>query len=360
MTGVDLPGEKPGLIPDSDWKLATFGEKWQQGETLVAGIGQGFITTTPLQLALMTARIANGGIAITPKLRRDAVIAGEPDPPGPYGPALDIPADHLAIVKDGMNRVTNEAGGTAYRARIEQAGMEMAGKTGTAQVRRITMAERQQGVRKNEDLPWDRRDHALFVGYAPVHAPQYAVAVVVDHGGGGSKVAAPIARDILLEAQRRNPSRIAGMPDAATRGEAMRWRLPLSTMRRSELSIGEKLQQLNVGLLLLICAVGAVGVAWLYSAGGGSMEPWSMRHAIRFGAGLLILVVVAMVDFRLWLKYAYAHLWRHFRAAALCRGGRRDRHGRAALDRSEVHPAAAVGDDEDRAGAGAGALLPPA
>ena len=215
LTGVDLPGEKPGLIPDSDWKLATFGEKWQQGETLVAGIGQGFITTTPLQLALMTARIANGGIAITPKLRRDAVIAGEPDPPGPHGPALNIPADHLAIVKEGMNRVTNEAGGTAYRARIEQVGMEMAGKTGTAQVRRITMAERQQGVRKNEDLPWDRRDHALFVGYAPVHAPQYAVAVVVDHGGGGSKVAAPIARDILLEAQRRNPSRIAGMPDAA-------------------------------------------------------------------------------------------------------------------------------------------------
>jgi penicillin-binding protein 2 len=214
LTGVDLPGEKPGLIPDSDWKLATFGEKWQQGETLVAGIGQGFITTTPLQLALMTSRIANGGIAVTPKLRRAAVIAAEPDPPGPHGPALDIPAEHLAIVMDGMNRVTNEAGGTAYRARIEQAGMEMAGKTGTAQVRRITMSERQTGVRKNEDLPWDRRDHALFVGYAPVHAPQYAVAVVVDHGGGGSKVAAPIARDILIEAQRRNPSRAIRMPEA--------------------------------------------------------------------------------------------------------------------------------------------------
>ena len=85
----------------------------------------------------------------------------------------------------------------------------------------------------------------------------------------------------------------------------MRWRLPLSTMRRSELSIGEKLTQLNLGLLLLICAVGAVGVAWLYSAGGGNMEPWSMRHAIRFGVGLVILVIVAMVDFRLWLKYAY-------------------------------------------------------
>jgi len=209
VTGIDLPGEKPGLIPDSDWKLATFGEKWQQGETLVIGIGQGFVTATPLQLALMTARIANGGIGIVPKLRRDAVIAGIGDPPGPHGPALEIPPEHMALVHEGMNRVMNEQGGTAYRARIEVPGMEMAGKTGTAQVRRITMSERATGVRKNEDLPWDRRDHALFVGFAPVHAPQYAVAVIVDHGGGGSKVAAPIARDILLEAQRRNPSRIA-------------------------------------------------------------------------------------------------------------------------------------------------------
>jgi penicillin-binding protein 2 len=215
VTGIDLPGEKPGLIPDSDWKLATFGEKWQQGETLVIGIGQGFVTTTPLQLALMTARIANGGIGIVPKLRRNEIIAGTGDPPGPHGPPLEIPPEHLKVVQDGMNMVMNEQGGTAFRARIEEPGMEMAGKTGTAQVRRITMSERATGVRKNEDLPWDRRDHALFVGFAPVHAPQYAVAVIVDHGGGGSKVAAPIAHDILLEAQRRNPSRIAvGQPSA--------------------------------------------------------------------------------------------------------------------------------------------------
>jgi penicillin-binding protein 2 len=215
VTGVDLPGEKPGLIPDSDWKLATFGEKWQQGETLVAGIGQGFITATPLQLAVMTARIANGGFAVVPKLRRNGVIGEVGDPPGPYGPLLEISPEHFAIVKEGMNRVMNEVGGTAYRARIEEPGMEMAGKTGTAQVRRITLSERATGVRKNEDLPWDRRDHALFVGFAPVHAPQYAVAVVVDHGGGGSKVAAPIAHDILVEAQRRNPSRIARTPETA-------------------------------------------------------------------------------------------------------------------------------------------------
>jgi penicillin-binding protein 2 len=215
VTGIDLPGEKPGLIPDSQWKFATFAEKWQPGETLVAGIGQGFITTTPLQLALMTARMANGGVGIVPRMKREAIAPTAGDPEGTYGPPLDIPAEHLAIVLDGMNRVTNEEGGTAYRARIDVPGMEMAGKTGTAQVRRITLRERQTGVRKNEEKPWEERDHALFVGFAPVRAPRYAVAVVVDHGGGGSKVAAPIARDILLEAQRRDAVRIAAAAPAA-------------------------------------------------------------------------------------------------------------------------------------------------
>jgi penicillin-binding protein 2 len=212
LTGVDLPGEKPGLIPDSEWKFATFNEKWQPGETLVAGIGQGFITATPLQLALMTARLCNGGIGITPRLRRETVIGSAGDPEGPYGPSLEIPPEHLAVVIEGMKLVSNEQGGTAFRARIDIPGMELAGKTGTAQVRRITLTERQMGVRRNEDLPWERRDHALFVGFAPIHAPRYSVAVVVEHGMAGSKYAAPIARDILLEAQRRNPARIAVAP----------------------------------------------------------------------------------------------------------------------------------------------------
>jgi penicillin-binding protein 2 len=148
-------------------------------------------------------------------MKREAIAPTAGDPEGTYGPPLDIPAEHLAIVLDGMNRVTNEEGGTAYRARIDVPGMEMAGKTGTAQVRRITLRERQTGVRKNEEKPWEERDHALFVGFAPVRAPRYAVAVVVDHGGGGSKVAAPIARDILLEAQRRDAVRIAAAAPAA-------------------------------------------------------------------------------------------------------------------------------------------------
>ncbi len=194
--GIDLPRERKGLMPDRDWKLANLGEPWHPGETLVAGIGQGFTLTTPLQLAVMTARLANGRHAVTPRLVR----TGET----PAWPELGIPEEHMKIVQEGMSRVTNEIGGTAYGSRIQEPGMAMAGKTGTSQVRRITLAERLKGVKKNEELPWEQRDHGLFIGFAPIGAPRYAVAVVVEHGGSGSKVAAPIARDVLIEAQRRN------------------------------------------------------------------------------------------------------------------------------------------------------------
>jgi penicillin-binding protein 2 len=215
--GLDLPGERAGVIPDRAWKEAYMGDIWHPGETLVAGIGQGFIQTTPLQLAIMCARLANGGYAIQPHVRRDGEFMGPPaklsgsEGAGtvqvPPFPSLGVSPEHLGVVFEGLNQVTNDQRGTGYRVRIEEPGMEMAGKTGTAQVRRITMSERLAGVRKNEDVPWEQRDHALFIGFAPVHAPRYAVAVVIEHGGGGSKIAGPIARDILLEAQIRDPAR---------------------------------------------------------------------------------------------------------------------------------------------------------
>lgn len=211
-TGIDLPGEKGGVIPTRDWKLANLNEPWQGGETLVTAIGQGFVLTTPLQLAVMSARLCNGGFAVTPRLTRGFRDQRADDPAPPVFEPLGVSAAHLAVVIAGMNGVTNEQGGTAYRNRITEEGWEMAGKTGTSQVRRITMAERAQGVTKNEDLPWHRRDHALFISFAPVHAPRYACAVVVDHGGGGSAVAAPIARDILVEAQRRDPLARQALP----------------------------------------------------------------------------------------------------------------------------------------------------
>lgn len=205
-TNIDLPNERTGVIPSKAWKQATLGQPWFQGETLVNGIGQGFVLTTPLQLAVMTARLANGGYAVTPHVVRDVLDGDRLVPrPAPAFRPLGINAKHIAMVRKGMNAVTNEAGGTAYRARIAMPGMEMSGKTGTAQVRRISVAERDRGVKKNEELPWIQRDHALFVAYAPEDAPRWACAVIVEHGGGGSAVAAPIARDILIEVQKNYP-----------------------------------------------------------------------------------------------------------------------------------------------------------
>jgi penicillin-binding protein 2 len=210
--GLDLPNEQAGLIPTRDWKRTKMGQPWHQGETLITGIGQGYVLSTPLQLAVMTARIANGGYSVTPRLVRQV-----PDPGAAADlfPDLGIAASHLRPVLDAMAGVVNAGNGTARSSAIREAGLEMAGKTGTSQVRRITAAERARGVWKNEDLPWERRDHALFVGYAPVHAPRYAVAVIIEHGGGGSKVAAPIARDILLAAQKLDALRVASHRPAA-------------------------------------------------------------------------------------------------------------------------------------------------
>ena len=197
-SGIDLPGESTGLVPDRDWKRANFDAPWQKGETLVVGIGQGYLLATPIQLAVMAARLANGGIAVTPHL------AGRENAEPP--PALGLSPASLAVVLDGMNRVVNGRRGTARRARLAENGMTMAGKTGTSQVRRIGKAERLAGVRKNNEKPWEERDHALFVAFAPVAAPRYAVAVVVEHGGSGAHTAAPIARDLMRETLRRNPT----------------------------------------------------------------------------------------------------------------------------------------------------------
>lgn len=201
-TGIDLPGERPGLVPDRAWKEAVRGERWQGGETLIVSIGQGDMLTTPLQLAVMTSRIVNGGNKVEPHLTRE--VDGQPRAQTVW-PSLGIDPHHLAVVTGAMNSVCNDRHGTAYNHRIKDPGKEMGGKTGTSQVRRISMAERATGVIRNEDRPWRLRDHGLFIGFAPVNAPRYACAVLVEHGGGGSKAAAPIVRDILAETQRLNP-----------------------------------------------------------------------------------------------------------------------------------------------------------
>lgn len=194
----DLPmsAVSEGLAPDKNWKLKKYGKEWQIGDTLNAGIGQGFVLASPLQLAVMTARVASG-LAIQPRLVR---AMNNQDVPLPDAPALDINPEHLRAVRKGMFQVINGSHGTAAGAKIVDDTMLLAGKTGTSQVRNISAAERARGVISNENLPWERRDHALFVCFAPFDAPKYAVALIMEHGGGGSAVAAPIARDIMLQA----------------------------------------------------------------------------------------------------------------------------------------------------------------
>ena len=201
-TGIDLPSERPGVIPTVAWKRAKLDQPWHKGETLISGIGQGFVLATPLQLATMTARLCNGGFKVSPWLvgdgERHVACCGQPLE------SVGVASEHLAIVRDGMFRVVNGGAGTARSAALQTPGVKMAGKSGTSQVRRISKADRLSGAYKRKDIPWEQRDHALFIAFAPYDAPRYAVAVVVEHGVGGSKVAAPIARDILDRALQRD------------------------------------------------------------------------------------------------------------------------------------------------------------
>ncbi len=198
QVGIDLPGELPGLIPDKDWKRRRFDRPWQIGESLVAGIGQGYVLATPLQLTAMTAQLVNGGKFVAPRLMA-------PSDQGHTHPATGIDPAALSIIQAAMAGVTSDPKGTALSAQIKDPHLRMGGKTGTSQVRRISQRERRTGVLQNSERPREERDHALFVGFAPLDAPRYATCVIVEHGGGGSAVAAPIASDILLTAQRSAP-----------------------------------------------------------------------------------------------------------------------------------------------------------
>ncbi|TVS02707.1 MAG: penicillin-binding protein 2 [Rhodobacteraceae bacterium] len=192
----DLPitSVSAGLNPTREWKQRNRNADWRIGDTINASIGQGYVLTTPLQLAVMTARLASNK-AVLPRLLRDPLERAEREMA-----SLDLRPEWLRLIRRGMVDTVNHQRGTAYSSRVVAEGQMMAGKTGTSQVFSITRAEREAGIRRQEDLPWNRRNHALFVDYAPVDNPRFAVAVVVEHGMGGSSAAAPIGRDITLAA----------------------------------------------------------------------------------------------------------------------------------------------------------------
>lgn len=208
--GEAYPGsigpQRAGVMPDADWKRGRFGKPWFQGETLLAGIGQGYVLTTPLQLAVMTARLATGR-AVMPILARGA----HTNPPAEFS-LLSISRAHLDVVRRAMVAVVNEGGGTGHNAQLDDGGegRTVAGKTGTSQVTRA-FTDRSQS-----DLKWEERDHALFVAYVPADKPRYAVAAVIEHGGGGGAAAAPLAKDVMEILLEANPAGTPFGPGGAT------------------------------------------------------------------------------------------------------------------------------------------------
>ncbi len=182
--------EQPGIVPDKKWKRSTLGKDWLIGETLVSAIGQSYFLSTSPQLSLVFAQIVNGGKMIKPNI----VYKNEEKPI--RLPKLLAAQSHLKILKRALDESTNSPGGTSYRSRL-LGEKKMAGKTGTSQVRAITEKEREDGIIKNQDLPWNKRDHGLYVGFGPVDRPKYAVSVIIEHGGSGSKSAAPIASKVF-------------------------------------------------------------------------------------------------------------------------------------------------------------------
>lgn len=186
-SGLGLRGEQPGIVPSPAWKMKARGTPWNPGETINSAIGQGDTLTTPVQLATMLARMVNGGKKIKPHL----LMSDETREEG----FIDIPAEDLAIILDGMERVTNSPSGTAYGSTIKEEAYKFGGKTGTSQVRKLLV----HGQNQNS-LPWEFRHHAWFVGYAPVAKPTICCSVIIEHGGGGASAAAPVARDVLRKA----------------------------------------------------------------------------------------------------------------------------------------------------------------
>ena len=191
---VGLDNEKSGLIPSRSWKKARFGTQWAPGDNANTGIGQGYVLVTPMQLVTMLSRVVNGGYEVTPTfVKNSKKKAAKPK-------RLGISTRNIELVKQGMFEVVNGVGGTAKKAKFNLDGVRMGGKTGTTQVRRISVKERRTGIIRDEYLPWKLRNHAWFMGFTPTDNPRYAVAVIVEHGSSGSGVAAPIASEILQKA----------------------------------------------------------------------------------------------------------------------------------------------------------------
>ena len=204
LLDMDLPGQRAGMVPTRSWRTKQ-GRIWNIGDTIVSGIGQGYVQVTPLQLATFAARLASGR-AVQPHLTRKLGNAIQPGARTEDWPSLGVADRSLQAIREAMWQVVNDPGGTAPLARLPDRTWQMAGKTGSSQVRRVSREMRESGKFDSEKLPWEFRPHALFVAYAPHDQPRYALSVVVEHGNAGAAMAAPIARDIMLATLQRDPA----------------------------------------------------------------------------------------------------------------------------------------------------------
>ena len=208
-----LDEERTGLVPSTKWKLKNIGRGWLLGETLLAGIGQGYFQVTPIQLCLMTAQLANGGYKIKPKIiYNEQALQSTTDASREQFGQLYKNQENVKFVLDAQFGATNEPMGTSYRSRHVKPEYIFAGKTGTSQIRSITEEERELKI-KQKDLPYKRRDHALFTAFAPYKNPRYAFSVVIEHGGAGSSAAAPLAKKVIKKVLDRQQLRTKYQPD---------------------------------------------------------------------------------------------------------------------------------------------------
>ena len=204
VLGEYFDNEKKGLFPNTSWKKNKLGKGWVLGETLITGIGQGYTQTTPLQLCLMTAQLANGGYTIKPKILVDndpltfeeAKKAMQEQKINNVNTQLFKNEKNIKIVQEAMFSSTNEIRGTSYRSRIDNPKYQFAGKTGTAQVKRISKRERELDL-KIDQIPYNDRDHALYIAFGPYKNPRYSLSIIVEHGGSGSRAAAPMAKELF-------------------------------------------------------------------------------------------------------------------------------------------------------------------
>ena len=183
---ISMPNQKTGIVPNKKWKKEKIGESWYAGETLISAIGQGFVLTNPFQLAVMTSIIASNGKIVEPTIIKDNPVSFKTN---------EKYSNEIKIIKKAMFQVVNENKGTAFKSRLED--IKFAGKTGTSQVRRISLSERESDDFREKEQEWKNRDHALFVGYMPYDDPKYSISVIIEHGGSGASTAAPIAKQVF-------------------------------------------------------------------------------------------------------------------------------------------------------------------